>query len=190
MFIVYEIIGVKVGLSKHVEKRVKNQGFTEYRVVEICETEEEGSERERYWQKKLGYPVDLTSYKTFMASTQNPKAKAKRVASFLQTTTNSETYQAFLKEKVKCMHNEEVNEKRKQSFKTSNARIQASINCSKPILQFDTQGNFIREWPSIMEARKTLLIDNIPSCLKGRLKTAGKYVWKYKLSSPAHFCGQ
>ena len=115
-----------------------------------------------------------------MASTQNAKAKAKRVASFLESTKNCEKYQAFLKEKAKSMHTEEVNEKRKASFKTSNARIQASINCSKPILQFDTKGNFIREWSSIMKAKKTLLIDNIPSCLKGRLKTAGKYVWKYK----------
>ena len=180
MFIVYEIPGKKVGLSKQVEKRVKEQGFTEYRIVEICQTEEEGSERERYWQKRLGYPVDPTSYKTFMASTQNTKAKAKRVASFLESTKNCEKYQAFLKEKAKSMHTEEVNEKRKASFKTSNARIQASINCSKPILQFDSKGNFIREWSSIMKAKKTLLIDNIPSCLKGRLKTAGKYVWKYK----------
>ena len=181
MFIVYEIPGEKVGLSKQVEKRVKEQGFTEYRIVEICETEEEGSEREQYWQKRLGYPVDPISYKTFMASTQNAKAKAKRVISFLETTKNCKKYQTFLKEKAKSMHTVGVNEKRKASIKVSIARKEASLKCCKKILQYDKQGILIQEWNSIRQATKFLGISNITSCLKGRLRTAGNFTWKYKV---------
>jgi hypothetical protein len=181
MFIVYEVPGKKVGLSKQVEKRVKEQGFTEYKIVEICLTEEEGSERERYWQKRLGYPVDPTSYKTFMASTQNAKAKAKRIASFLESTKNCEKYQAFLKEKAKSMHTEEVNEKRKASFKTSKARKLASEKCHIPVLQYTKEGVYIREWSCGNEVKKTLGINNLASCLKGRLQTTGGFIWKYKV---------
>ena len=52
---------------------------------------------------------------------------------------------------------------------------------AKKILQFTKSGEFIREWPSILEASKQLKINhgNICSCCNGKLKSAGGYVWKY-----------
>ena len=49
----------------------------------------------------------------------------------------------------------------------------------KPILQYDLNGNFIKEWPSATDVGKEAN-DNICKCLKGRQKTAYGYVWKYK----------
>jgi len=50
-----------------------------------------------------------------------------------------------------------------------------------PILQFDLKGNFIKEWDSIKEAQKELNISSsVGSCCSGKLKTAGKFKWKYK----------
>lgn len=53
---------------------------------------------------------------------------------------------------------------------------------SKPVLQFDLDGDFIREWPSMREVKRNLKIDNssIARCCKGKQKTAGKYIWKFK----------
>lgn len=51
----------------------------------------------------------------------------------------------------------------------------------KPITQYDLEGNFIKEWNSIKEARNTLEICNIPLALSGANKTAGKFIWKYKI---------
>lgn len=53
---------------------------------------------------------------------------------------------------------------------------------SKPVLQFDLDGDFIREWPSMREVKHNLKIDNssIARCCKGKQKTAGKYIWKFK----------
>lgn len=53
---------------------------------------------------------------------------------------------------------------------------------SKPVLQFDKNGNFINEYPSIMDAERKTGIKNssIGSMLKCRYKTAGGYIWKYK----------
>ncbi len=53
------------------------------------------------------------------------------------------------------------------------------VNRSRPVNQYDLKGNFIQEWPSVMEAKKIHKGD-ISSCCKGRQKKANNYVWKYK----------
>ena len=50
---------------------------------------------------------------------------------------------------------------------------------SKPILQYDLEGNFIKECSSITEANKHHKGD-IQACCRGKQKTAGGYIWKYK----------
>ena len=61
---------------------------------------------------------------------------------------------------------------------------QYNINYSqaKPVLQFDLQGNFIREWPSGTKVEEELGIyqQSISSCCSGSRHTAGGYTWKYK----------
>ena len=53
---------------------------------------------------------------------------------------------------------------------------------SKPILQFTLDSVFIREWQSATIASKELNINqsNITACCKGRYKSAGMYIWRYK----------
>ena len=53
---------------------------------------------------------------------------------------------------------------------------------TKPIFQYDLNGNFIKEWTSAVEAGKSL---NKPSsaiseCCSNKRKSAYKYIWKYK----------
>lgn len=50
---------------------------------------------------------------------------------------------------------------------------------SIPILQFTKDGTLIKEWTSAREAGRQLGIAHICECLKGRLKSAGGYVWRY-----------
>lgn len=54
---------------------------------------------------------------------------------------------------------------------------------SKPILQYDKKGNLVREWKSARQATEALGLKShstICNCLKGKNKTAGGFVWKYK----------
>ena len=51
---------------------------------------------------------------------------------------------------------------------------------SIPILQFAKDGTLIKEWPSASEAWRQLGISHICHCLKGRCKSAGGFVWRYK----------
>lgn len=52
----------------------------------------------------------------------------------------------------------------------------------RPILQYDRQGNFIKEWESQIEASRQLKINrgHISTCASGKLKTSGGYIWEYK----------
>lgn len=50
---------------------------------------------------------------------------------------------------------------------------------NKIVLQYDLQGNFIKEYTSINEAERCVKGD-IGAMLAGRQKTAGGYIWKFK----------
>lgn len=54
----------------------------------------------------------------------------------------------------------------------------------KPILQYDLEGNLIKEWEGSIYASKALGISNpnIVRCAKGRYPRAGGFVWRYKES--------
>lgn len=52
-----------------------------------------------------------------------------------------------------------------------------------PILQYDLDGNYIREWESIVDAQREIQYGtDICEVCKGELLTAGGYQWKYKTS--------
>ncbi len=53
---------------------------------------------------------------------------------------------------------------------------------SKPVLQYDKNGNFLREWDSIQQASSNLKINrsDIGSVCNGRHKKAGGFIWKFK----------
>jgi hypothetical protein len=53
---------------------------------------------------------------------------------------------------------------------------------AQSILQFDLKGNFIKEYPTILEAEKHVNTNcsSISTCARGKYKTAGGYQWRYK----------
>lgn len=62
------------------------------------------------------------------------------------------------------------------------AKKRINGKCSKPVLQFDLQDNFIKEYPSAMQVERELGFNNgnIIKCCKGKYKTANGFKWKYK----------
>jgi len=51
---------------------------------------------------------------------------------------------------------------------------------AKAILQYDMNLNFIKEWPSIVDAEETLGISTIYKCASGERRSAGGFLWRYK----------
>ena len=77
-----------------------------------------------------------------------------------------------------CLQNLEwCDAKYNNNYGTHNKKVSNSKKI--PILQYDLDGNFIREWPSATDVGREVRT-NIVQCLIGKLKTAYGYVWKYK----------
>lgn len=73
-----------------------------------------------------------------------------------------------------CTHKDNIN------YGSHNQKVIDSI--SKPIVQYDITGNFIREWKSQTEASKALNISqaHIGRCLKGKTKSAFGFMFVFK----------
>lgn len=69
--------------------------------------------------------------------------------------------------------------KGKKHSEESKAKMGAAKR--KPTQQYTKEGHWLRDWDSATEAGEALGIDrsDIGGCAKGRLKSAGGFVWKY-----------
>ena len=70
------------------------------------------------------------------------------------------------------------------NFGTRNERIivkNTNGKCSKKVLQYDLEGNFIREWQSTKECgRNGFNQGHVAECCRGERKTHKGFIWKYK----------
>jgi len=78
---------------------------------------------------------------------------------------------------------------KKYSDESKEKQRQAKLGAFKQgkyILQYDLEGNFIKEWSSVSEAAKNInvSVSGLSCVLKGKQKTAGGYIWKYKINIP------
>ena len=66
------------------------------------------------------------------------------------------------------------------NYGTRNQRV--SDKLSKPVLQYEKSGAFVREWKSMQDVQRNLNYGqcNISRCCNGILKTAYGYIWKFK----------
>jgi len=52
----------------------------------------------------------------------------------------------------------------------------------KPILQYNLDGSFVKEWPSAKDVKKSLNINNttVNLCCNNKMKSAGGFMWLFK----------
>lgn len=79
----------------------------------------------------------------------------------------------------KCKNIISQETKDKQYTLERNNKIKKAL--SIPINQFDLEGNFIKEWESISEARRQTNVLKIDKVVRGEGKTAGGFIWKSKI---------
>ena len=74
-----------------------------------------------------------------------------------------------------------VTREQNEAYGTKRERHKEKIKL--PILQYDTYGNFIREWPSATDAEMSIsgkFTGAISHNINGKTKTAYGYVWEFK----------
>lgn len=77
--------------------------------------------------------------------------------------------------------NKEFARKQRELKKTTEyLEVARHTRLCKPVLQFDLDGNFIREYYSASEAQRLTGIRKIAHCCRGERNKAGGYIWKYK----------
>lgn len=185
---VYHIPGVKVGCSKTPKKRVRVQGYTQFEILEEYYDRAKASERELYWQVKLGYPKDTTSYETLnsigllspASRAAGEKTRTEKFGSPAGTMINPEN-------RKKALVKSQATLIAKYGSITANLRTPEAIMkrtnaIKKPVLQLDLNNTLIKEWSSAMDAARGLSIRQgcIANCLGGRQETAYKFKWKFK----------
>ena len=72
----------------------------------------------------------------------------------------------------------ELKTKQSKIYKEKNYNYK--IRNNKKIIQKDLRGNFIKEWNSIAEARRTLRLAHISDALRGTRNKCGNCIWEYK----------
>lgn len=82
----------------------------------------------------------------------------------------------------KNIHNNSVSN---LEFCTAQYNVEYSL--AKPVLQYDKEGNLIKEWVSTKEIEKQLGFANthISDCCRRKLKTAYGFIWCYKYKERA-----
>jgi len=75
-----------------------------------------------------------------------------------------------------------MSESHKGKIVSTNTKSKMSESHKKPIIQYDKNFNYIKEWDSITEASSKLntSIGNISAVLNKKQKTAKGFIWKYK----------
>jgi len=149
-------------------------------------------ERERYWinfyqSDSIGLNQNRGGCGT-SKHTPESKQKISRALKGIPKPLN------FGENRKKWQHSEEWREKISGALKgkpsplkgkdrSYKGRISPNKGKGKPIIQYDLDMNRIQEFSSLSEASKILNITqpSISECLRKNHKTAGGYVWKYKI---------
>jgi hypothetical protein len=199
----------KIGCAENPNSRVKKQGYSDYKILETHTDIYKVSERELELQKKYGYPVDK---KPYYQTTRIGNFKSRSKGGKLGGGKNSKPILQydldgnFIKEwesiyecskvlnisasNIVCVCNPIRKEKTAGGFqfKHKSNKIAKKIKpfvkrkTSKPILQYDLDGNFIKEWESISECARILNLNKsgISQVCTGRVKTCAGFIWKFK----------
>jgi len=78
-----------------------------------------------------------------------------------------------------------ISDEHKQKISESNRSFGPRLWNDKPILQYDLNGNFIKEWKNQLTAQQQIRPNNpkgdqIGLCCRGKISTAYDYIWKFK----------
>jgi hypothetical protein len=189
MYTIYHIPNIKIGCTKReVSKRVKEQSYTDYEILEIHTDIQTAAHREIELQIQYGYRVDKgsTAYsESFSKKGRNGAKKAiktQRKTKVGLHTTDKEKRVEWAKLGGNAITKKYGKNWFSERGKKGGGNEVSKLICSKPIIQFDINNSIIAEYKSISEAGRLTGIGfvAISNCLRGRAKTSGGYRWEYK----------
>lgn len=175
MYYIYHIPGVKIGCTNNLERRIREQGFSDYELLEQHSDKFTSSNREKELQKQYGYRLDNIPYTESVRRIKKAQQVALATKNEWLPKVDWKAREAKIDTKAKW-------DKVKSSDGYKNRRIaNGSEQLKKVILQYDLDGNFIKEWNcgvrNMPEEYK-----NAGGCAKSNNGTMYGYQWRYKTS--------
>lgn len=198
-----------IGSGTLLKQAIKKYGKDSFKkiILEQCDSIDQLRDREKYWIEVYKACSDRDSYNVSTGGTggdnftHNPDRELIRAK--LQTRRHTEATKNKISEnnwqkynpgsRTATQWSEEQRSKMVNYWKNNQGPMKGKTHTEeaiqanrekhkKPIVQFEKDGTFIKEWSSGKEAGESLRIlrGSISSCLKQRLKTAGGFIWKYK----------
>jgi len=175
MYYIYHIPGVKIGCTNNLQRRIREQGFSNYELLEQHSDKFIASNREKELQKIYGYRLDNITY----------NESVKRITKAQQISL--ETKNEWLPKVDWKAREEKIDQKVKwdkvrasDGWKNIDRKAcNASWKLKKILLQYDLDGNFIKEWNcgvrNMPEEYK-----NAGGCAKSNKGTLYGFQWRYK----------
>ena len=191
----------KVYIGKTINSRESNHKKTYGDCIKYTFIDEINSFDRKYWEPLETYWID--QFRQWGFEIVNKRKKGGMGPEFLSKESRDKKSRAMLGK----FHSKETCLKIKQSLqgkkrskeigeKISNSKKGKSINLtlttihkntlknihSLPIMQYDLNGNFIKEWSSTQEAASFYNIQkgHICNALNGRSKSSNGFIWKKK----------
>lgn len=180
-------------LSEFSKDKSRKDGYNPY--CKICNKvyRDENIEKRKQYQKELKrkYPwkAIFNSIKQRCDNSNHTFYKYYRLIGIKNFLTLEDVKFLYIKYKANLMIKPSIDRKNsKKNYTLSNCQfIELEENSAKDkrkiILQFNLDGNFIKEWHSLMEVERQLNIyhANIIKCIKGERNHTGGFKWLYKL---------
>jgi hypothetical protein len=190
MYYIYHIPDIKIGCTDNVERRVEQQGYTNFEILEQYSDIYKASNRELALQKKYKYQIDKIPY---FKSVEQWGAKAgKKGGKNAQKTLKELSLGVYSKDtklrKVwSKLGNDAIKNKYGKDYHSKIAKLSPSAengieSCGIKINKLDLSGNKIKSYRSLSEAARdnNISYQAINSCLKGITKTSAGFKWEYQ----------
>ena len=187
MYYIYHIKGVKIGCSTQPTKRVKQQNYNNFEIIEEHTDIYLASDRERELQKEYGYRIDECPY--WVSYKQNINRLTKLTEddkrNIGKRSGNKNVESGWIKEFQQRSVLARTGTKHSDITKNK-IRLKRIGKTNKPlvaVLVYDKNNNYIGEYESITLAANTLNLQmgNISSAVSGKLKSTGGFIFKKKM---------
>lgn len=155
----------------------------------LCEEQKENLRVPKKNKKNFSYPKTQCFIQAVTGKPKHhPESRNKKISESLKGKKKSDQHRENLSKAIKGKSNAKNKKPKPIGFGeniSNKLKGKKRKDISKPIIQYDLDGNLIQEFPSIIEACVVLFNDtsknpNITKCCQGKTKSAYGYIWKYK----------
>jgi group I intron endonuclease len=184
-----------LGSGKNLKDAIIKYGKNNFKkkILEFCTDVKQMAKQEEYWLNKYNAESNPLFYnktnKAFGNSGHTKESKQNIIKGLLNRTWDKEwgkksgemrlgkKRQSFVSGPKHGNFNKPKSKIHKENMSKSHKGIITNI---KPVLQYDINGNFLKEYPSKKYVQEVLGITSVGQVLWGKNKTAGGFIWKYK----------